>query len=615
MNIEKIIAKNVCEAVKKLYSADFEENNVVIQQTKKEFEGDFTVVTFSFTKIAGKSPEIIGNEIGNELVNSCENIENFNVIKGFLNLVIANKYWVGLLNELLEQRTKNKEQRRENFTDSAETVPERSRRQNNGEKGLMMIEYSSPNTNKPLHLGHIRNNLLGHSIAEIQKANGWKVLKTNIINDRGIHICKSMLAWQLFGNGETPESSGIKGDNLVGKYYVIFDKEYKKQINDLIASDLSEEDAKKSAPLILQAQEMLIKWEQNDPETRELWQKMNLWVYDGFDETYKKLGIDFDKIYYESDTYLVGKQEVERGLEQGIFYKKDDGSVWADLTADGLDEKLLLRADGTSVYMTQDIGTAKLRYNDFPINKMVYVVGNEQNYHFQVLALLLDKLGFEWGKSLVHFSYGMVELPEGKMKSREGTVVDADDLIEEMIKTAYQTTKELGKLDEMTEDEAQNIARMIGLGALKYFILKVAPVKNMVFNPKESIDFNGNSAPFIQYTHARIKSVLRKANENEIVLEKCDNSLNINEKEKFLIQLLAHFPNVLREAGESFSPALIANYCYDLAKEFNQFYHDFSILKEENARIRNFRLQLCTAVAMILKNAMGLLGIELPERM
>jgi len=620
MNIEKIVAKNVCDAVKKLYSADFEENNVVIQQTKKEFEGDFTVVTFSFTKIAGKSPEIIGNEIGSELVNSCENIENFNVIKGFLNLVIAKKYWVDFLNELLDnagadlQSVPTTETAHRLQIGASGGIAGQARN-DSGEKGLMMIEYSSPNTNKPLHLGHIRNNLLGHSIAEIQKANGWKVLKTNIVNDRGIHICKSMLAWQLFGNGETPENSGIKGDNLVGKYYVIFDKEYKKQINDLIANGLSEEDAKKSAPLILQAQEMLIKWEQNDPETRERWQKMNSWVYDGFDETYKKLGIDFDKIYYESDTYIVGKQEVERGLEQGIFYKKDDGSVWADLTADGLDEKLLLRADGTSVYMTQDIGTAKLRYNDFPINKMVYVVGNEQNYHFQVLALLLDKLGFEWGKSLVHFSYGMVELPEGKMKSREGTVVDADDLIEEMIKTAYQTTKELGKLDEMTEDEAQNIARIIGLGALKYFILKVAPVKNMVFNPKESIDFNGNSAPFIQYTHARIKSVLRKANENEIVLEKCDISLNINEKEKFLIQLLAHFPNVLREAGESFSPALIANYCYDLAKEFNQFYHDFSILKEENLQIRNFRLQLCTAVAMILKNAMGLLGIELPEKM
>jgi len=424
-----------------------------------------------------------------------------------------------------------------------------------------------------------------------------------------------MLAWQLFGNGETPQSSGIKGDHLVGKYYVIFDRKYKEELSEYQKNGFSLEEAEKKSVLMKEARKMLVKWEQNDPETRELWQKMNSWVYDGFDETYKKLGVDFDKIYYESDTYLIGKQEVERGLEKGIFYKKEDNSVWADLTADGLDEKLLLRADGTSVYMTQDIGTAKLRYNDFPINKMVYVVGNEQNYHFQVLAILLDKLGFEWGKDLVHFSYGMVELPEGKMKSREGTVVDADDLLAEMVETAYQTTKELGKLDEMTEEEAQNIAKIIGLGALKYFILKVAPTKNMTFNPKESIDFNGNSAPFIQYTHARIKSVLRKANENEIVLEKCDNSLNINEKEKFLIQILEQFPNVLQEAGTTFSPALIANYCYDLAKEFNQFYHDFSILKEENPQIRNFRLQLCKAVAMILKNAMNLLGIDLPEKM
>ena len=600
--MEKTIIQDVCTAIKNLYSADFEQDNVVVQQTKKEFEGDVTVVTFPFAKIAGKSPEMIANELGSELLKLNSNIENFNVIKGFLNLVIAKKYWIEMLNEILEQRAKNKEQRRENFTDSED-------------KGLMMIEYSSPNTNKPLHLGHIRNNLLGHSIAEIQRANGYKVLKTNIINDRGIHICKSMLAWQKWGNGETPQSSGTKGDFLVGKYYIIFDKEYKKQINELISNGLSEEEAKKNAPLILEAQRMLKLWEDNDKEIKELWQKMNGWVYEGFEQTYKELGITFDKIYYESDTYLVGKQEVERGLAEGIFFRKPDGSVWADLTADGLDEKLLLRADGTSVYMTQDIGTAKLRYNDFSINKMVYVVGNEQNYHFQVLAILLDKLGFEWGKSLTHFSYGMVELPEGKMKSREGTVVDADDLIKEMVETAYQTTKELGKLDEMTEEEAQNTARIIGLGALKYFILKVAPVKNMTFNPKESIDFNGNSAPFIQYTHARIKSILRKAKENSIELEQCDNTLNINEKEKFLIQILLQFPTVLREAGENFSPALIANYCYDLAKEFNQFYHDFSILKEENSQIRNFRLQLCKAVASTLKNAMGLLGIELPEKM
>ncbi|MDR1544855.1 MAG: arginine--tRNA ligase [Prevotellaceae bacterium] len=596
MNIEKKIAQNVVEVVKKLYNADFEANKVLVQQTKKEFEGDFTIVTFAFTKIAGKSPEIIGQEIGAELLKINENIENFNIVKGFLNLILSKNQSISLLNEIVDNQDFG-------FIKATENSP------------LMMIEYSSPNTNKPLHLGHIRNNLLGYSIAEIQKANGYKVLKTNIVNDRGIHICKSMLAWQLFGNGETPENSGLKGDFLVGKYYVIFDKEYKKQINELISKGLTEEEAKKSAPLILDAQKMLFAWENGDKEVRELWQKMNLWVYAGFAETYEKLGVDFDKIYYESDTYLVGKQEVERGLAEEIFYKKPDGSVWADLTSDKLDEKLLLRADGTSVYMTQDIGTAKLRYNDFPISKMVYVVGNEQNYHFQVLAILLDKLGFEWGKSLVHFSYGMVELPEGKMKSREGTVVDADDLIAEMIDTAYQTSKEIGKFNELTENQALETARIIGLGALKYFILKVAPVKNMTFNPKESIDFNGNSAPFIQYTHARIKSVLSKAAENGIVLEKCANNLNINEKEKFLIQLLGQFPNTIREAGANFSPALIANYCYDLSKEFNQFYHDFSILKEENPQLKNFRLQLCTAVAQILKNAMGLLGIELPDKM
>ncbi|MDR2684160.1 MAG: arginine--tRNA ligase [Prevotellaceae bacterium] len=596
MNIEKIITHNVVEIVKKLYNTDFEEDKVPVQKTKKEFEGDFTIVTFPFTKIAGKPPEIIGNEIGTELLKINENIENFNVIKGFLNLVLSKNQSILLLNEIIDNQSFG-------FVKATENSP------------LMMIEYSSPNTNKPLHLGHIRNNLLGYSIAKIQKANGYKVLKTNIINDRGIHICKSMLAWKLFGNGQTPENSGLKGDFFVGKYYVIFDKEYKKQINELISKGLTEDEAKKTAPLIIEAQKMLLKWENGDKETRELWQKMNSWVYQGFDETYKKLGVDFDKVYYESDTYLVGKQEVERGLAKGKFYKKPDGSVWADLTAEGLDEKLLLRSDGTSVYITQDIGTAKLRYNDFPISKMVYVVGNEQNYHFQVLAILLDKLGFEWGKSLVHFSYGMVELPEGKMKSREGTVVDADDLIEEMIETAYKTSKEVGKFNELTENQAFETAKIIGLGALKYFILKVAPVKNMTFNPKESIDFNGNSAPFIQYTHARIKSVLSKANQSGIVLEKCANDLNINQKEKILIQLLGQFPNTVKEAGANFSPALVANYCYDLSKEFNQFYHDFSILKEENPQIKNFRLQLCSAVAQILKKAMGLLGIELPEKM
>jgi len=481
---------------------------------------------------------------------------------------------------------------------------------------LMMIEYSSPNTNKPLHLGHIRNNLLGFSIAEIQKANGWKVVKTNIVNDRGIHICKSMLAWKLFGNGETPESTGLKGDHLVGKYYVVFDKVFKAEIKELMDKGMSEDDAKKSAPLILEAQQMLLAWENNDAEVRQLWETMNGWVYAGFDKTYKQLGVDFDKIYYESETYLEGKSEVERGEANKAFYRREDGSVWADLTGDGLDEKLLLRSDGTSVYMTQDIGTAKLRYNDYPINKMVYVVGNEQNYHFQVLALLLDKLGFEWGKSLVHFSYGMVELPEGKMKSREGTVVDADDLMEEMIDTARETSQELGKLDNCTPEEIETIARMVGLGSLKYFILKVDPRKNMTFNPKESIDFNGNTGPFIQYTHARIKSVLRKAADQGIDFASLkDTNLSVSEKESYLIQLLTEFPAVVRQSGEEFSPALIANYIYDLVKEYNQFYHDFTILKEENEALKQFRLVLSESTATIIKTGMKLLGIEVPERM
>ena len=480
----------------------------------------------------------------------------------------------------------------------------------------MMIEYSSPNTNKPLHLGHIRNNLLGHSIAEIQKANGWKVVKTNIVNDRGIHICKSMLAWKLFGNGETPTSSGLKGDHLVGKYYVIFDKHFKAEIKELIEKGMSEEEAKKSAPLILEAQKMLLAWENNDSEVRQLWETMNGWVYAGFDKTYKQMGVSFDKIYYESETYLEGKDKVEEGLASGAFYRREDGSVWADLTGDGLDEKLLLRADGTSVYMTQDIGTAKLRYDDYPINKMVYVVGNEQNYHFQVLSILLDKLGFEWGKSLVHFSYGMVELPEGKMKSREGTVVDADDLMEEMIETARETSQELGKLDNCTPEEIETIVRMVGLGSLKYFILKVDPRKNMTFNPKESIDFNGNTGPFIQYTHARIKSVLRKAAEQGLDFNTLnDIQLEISEKESYLIQSLTEFPTVVRQAGEEFSPALIANYIYDLVKEYNQFYHDFTILKEENANLKQFRLILSESIASVIKTGMGLLGIDVPERM
>ncbi len=597
MNLEATLTQLVAEAVKSLYGFEAGVNQIQIQKTKKEFDGDLTVVIFPFVKAARKSPEQTGQEIGEFLQKNNSLIANFNVIKGFLNLSISKSYWLDTLNQIHEDAEFGKTP----VTDNSE---------------LMMIEYSSPNTNKPLHLGHIRNNLLGFSIAEIQKANGWKVVKTNIVNDRGIHICKSMLAWKLFGNGETPESTGMKGDHLVGKYYVVFDKAYKAEIKELMEKGMSEEDAKKSAPLILEAQKMLLGWENNDPEIRQLWETMNGWVYAGFDETYKQMGVDFDKIYYESETYLTGKSEVERGVEEKAFYQRDDKSVWADLTGEGLDEKLLLRADGTSVYMTQDIGTAKLRYNDYPINKMVYVVGNEQNYHFQVLSLLLDKLGFEWGKSLVHFSYGMVELPEGKMKSREGTVVDADDLMAEMIETARETSQELGKLDNCTPEEIEKIARMVGLGSLKYFILKVDPRKNMTFNPKESIDFNGNTGPFIQYTHARIKSVLRKAAESGIEFGKVANtSLEISEKESYLVQLLTEYPAVVRQAGEEFSPALIANYIYDLVKEYNQFYHDFSILKEENEELKRFRLVLSETIAKIIKLGMGLLGIDVPERM
>ena len=597
MNLESILIASVSGAVKTLYAVETELNQIQIQKTKKEFEGDLTVVVFPFVKAARKSPEQAGQEIGEYLVQNNPVISAFNVIKGFLNLSISKKYWLETLIGI--------------HSDASFGI------QNSDENAaLMMIEYSSPNTNKPLHLGHIRNNLLGHSIAEIQKANGWKVVKTNIVNDRGIHICKSMLAWKLFGNGETPESSGLKGDHLVGKYYVIFDKHYKAEIKELISKGLTEEEAKKSAPLILKAQKMLLAWENNDAQVRQLWEMMNAWVYAGFDKTYQQMGVSFDKIYYESETYLEGKSEVERGEALKAFYRREDGSVWADLTADGLDEKLLLRADGTSVYMTQDIGTAKLRYNDFPINKMVYVVGNEQNYHFQVLAILLDKLGFEWGKSLVHFSYGMVELPEGKMKSREGTVVDADDLMHEMIETARETSQELGKLDNCTPEEIETIVRMVGLGSLKYFILKVDPRKNMTFNPKESIDFNGNTGPFIQYTHARIKSVLRKATEQAIDFSSLSSTdFNISDKESNLIQLLTQFPATVREAGEEFSPALIANYTYELVKEYNQFYHDFSILKEENPALKQFRLVLSESVASVVKTAMGLLGIDVPERM
>ncbi len=597
MKLEYILEKTVKESVTNLYGEAAANLPIQFQKTKKEFEGDITLVVFPFVKIAKKSPEQTAQEIGEKLQNELSIIEKFNVIKGFLNLSINSSFWIDELNEIHQNSSFGIKQADE-------------------ESQLMMIEYSSPNTNKPLHLGHIRNNLLGFSIAEIQKANGLNVVKTNIVNDRGIHICKSMLAWQKFGNGETPESSGMKGDHLVGKYYVEFDRAYKEEISKLVAEGMDEETAKREAPLIKQAQEMLLKWEQGDVDVRKMWEMMNSWVYDGFDVTYNKLGVDFDKIYYESDTYSIGKEEVEKGVEKGVFYQRDDSSVWANLTEDGLDEKLLLRADGTSVYMTQDIGTAKIRYTDYPINKMVYVVGNEQNYHFQVLAILLDKLGFEWGKDLVHFSYGMVELPEGKMKSREGTVVDADDLIKEMVETARETSRELGKLDGLSEQEIEDIARMVGLGALKYFILKVDPRKNMTFNPKESIDFNGNTGPFIQYTHARIKSVLRRAAEQNIDYKSAiNNSIDLENKEQQLIMLLTEFPNIIKLAGEEFSPALIANYIYDLVKEYNQFYHDYSILREENEDKKLLRLVLSESVADVVRTGMKLLGIDVPDRM
>jgi arginyl-tRNA synthetase len=597
MNLDETIQSAVAQSVKALYDIDTEIQQIQIQKTKKEFEGDITVVVLPFFKPARKSPEVVGQEIGEYILQHHPVVSAFNVIKGFLNISISKAYWLETLNAIHNDSL---------FGTTAA----------GDDAEVMMIEYSSPNTNKPLHLGHIRNNLLGHSISEIQKANGWKVVKTNIVNDRGIHICKSMLAWKLFGNGETPEGSGMKGDHLVGKYYVVFDKAYKAQIKELMEKGQNEEEAKKNAPLILDAQKMLLAWENNDPEVRQLWETMNGWVYAGFDQTYKQMGVSFDKIYYESETYLSGKEEVERGVAENVFYRRPDSSVWADLTSDGLDEKLLLRADGTSVYMTQDIGTAKLRYNDFDIKKMVYVVGNEQNYHFQVLSILLHRLGFAWGKNLVHFSYGMVELPEGKMKSREGTVVDADDLMDEMISTARETSEELGKLDNCTEEEKAGIARMVGLGALKYFILKVDPRKNMTFNPKESIDFNGNTGPFIQYTHARIKSVLRKAAEQGVSFAAVVNQqLDISEKERYLIQLLSEFPAVVKQSGEEFSPALIANYEYELVKEYNQFYHDFSILREENQEIKQFRLVLSESVAKVIKTGMNLLGIEVPERM
>ena len=597
MTIEQKLTEIVANAIQQLYSTAVAVEQIQLQKTKKEFEGDITVVVFPFVKAARKSPEQTGQEIGEYLQQHEPIINSFNVIKGFLNLSISSSYWLELLGNINAETT---------FGIQAE----------NKNSSLVMIEYSSPNTNKPLHLGHIRNNLLGFSLGEILKANGNKVVKTNIVNDRGIHICKSMLAWQKFGAGETPVSSGLKGDHLVGKYYVAFDQKYKEQIAELIAKGQTEEDAKKNAPLILEAQDMLRKWEANDPEVYQLWQTMNAWVYEGFDVTYKKLGVDFDCIYYESETYLHGKKKVEEGLKKGVLYQRDDNSVWIDLTGEGLDEKLLLRSDGTSVYMTQDIGTAQLRFDKYPIDKMVYVVGNEQNYHFQVLSIILDKLGFSWGKDLVHFSYGMVELPEGKMKSREGTVVDADDLVDEMVDTARETSQELGKLDGCSEEEAENIAHMVGLGALKYFILKVDPRKNMTFNPTESIDFNGNTGPFIQYTHARIKSVLRKAQEQGISIPSIlDASISLNEKETGLIQLIAEFPTTVKQASDEYSPSLIANYIYELVKEYNQFYHDFSILKEEDASIKEMRLMLSQNVAKIIKTGMSLLGIEVPERM
>ena len=597
MDLEKKISTAVLSALQSLYGITPEATSVQLQKTKKEFEGHYTLVVFPFLKASRKNPEATAQEIGEALLKNEPAIASFNVIKGFLNLVLAPQCWTEVLKDIHNDDTFGTKK----ISDDAP---------------LIMVEYSSPNTNKPLHLGHIRNNLLGFSISEILKANGNKVVKTNIVNDRGIHICKSMLAWKKWGENVTPESSGKKGDHLVGDFYVLFDKKYKQELAELQASGQSKEEAEALSPLMNEAREMLRKWEAGDPEVVNLWKEMNQWVYTGFDQTYKSLGVDFDKIYYESETYLEGKKKVLEGLEKGILYKQEDGSVWADLTAEGLDHKLLLRGDGTSVYMTQDIGTAKLRFDDYPIDKMVYVVGNEQNYHFQVLSILLDRLGFEWGKSLVHFSYGMVELPEGKMKSREGTVVDADDLIEEMINTARETSTELGKLDECTPEEADEIVRTTGLGALKYFILKVDPRKNMTFNPKESIDFNGNTGPFIQYTHARIRSLLRKASDAGIALSSLDDPVSeVSDKEISLIQNLAQFPAIVAEAGTTFSPAIIANYTYDLVKEYNQFYHDFSILREENENVRNFRLILSQNVAKVIKTGMGLLGIQVPERM
>jgi len=594
MSIDQILAQATAQAVKELYGVDFPVEKIVPQTTKKEFEGNETIVVFPFLKASHKAPDVTAQEIGEHMQAHCDAVEKFNVIKGFLNITIKPSFWTSVLKHVA-------------------STPDYGFTAASDDSQLVMIEYSSPNTNKPLHLGHVRNNLLGFSLSKIMEANGYKVVKTNIVNDRGIHICKSMLAWLKWGNGATPESTGKKGDHLIGDFYVAFDKHYKAEVKELVEKGMSQEEAEKQAPLILEAHDMLRRWEAGDKEVRALWEKMNNWVYAGFDETYRRMGVSFDKIYYESDTYLVGRDTVLNGLEKGLFYRKEDNSVWADLTSDGLDHKLLLRSDGTSVYMTQDIGTAQLRYKDYPIDRMVYVVGNEQNYHFQVLSLLLDKLGFKWGKDLVHFSYGMVELPNGKMKSREGTVVDADELMDEMIATATEMAGEPGRLQGVPEEEREDVLRMIGLGALKYFILKVDPRKTMLFDPSESIDFNGNTGPFIQYTHARIKSVLRKSGEDYNAVD--ISAVAPNEKETSLIQKLADFTVAVNDAGRNYSPALIANYVYDLAKEYNQFYHDYSILKEQDEKVRAFRLLLSATVADVICRGMSLLGIEVPERM
>ena len=605
MNIEAQITNSVIAAVKDLYGQDVPEKMVALQKTRSDFEGNLTLVVFPLLKTSKKKPEDTAQDIGKYLKEQCGAIADFNVVKGFLNLVIATEAWLGLLNDI-------------------DTEPAWGYKNADENSPLVMIEYSSPNTNKPLHLGHVRNNLLGWSLAQIMEANGNKVVKTNIVNDRGIHICKSMLAWQKWGNGETPESSGKKGDHLIGDYYVAFDKHYREEVKELkekfiaegVDAEKAEERAKNEAPLIVEAHEMLVKWEQNDPDVRALWKKMNDWVYAGFDETYKALGVSFDKIYYESNTYLEGKKKVEEGLAKGLFYRKDDNSVWADLSNDGLDQKLLLRSDGTSVYMTQDIGTADMRFKDYPIDKMIYVVGNEQNYHFQVLSILLDRLGFKWGKELVHFSYGMVELPNGKMKSREGTVVDADELIASMIENAKQLSEDkVNKLEGISEEEKNEIARIVGMGALKYFILKVDARKNMLFNPEESIDFNGNTGPFIQYTHARIRSILRKAQESQSIPNQPNTPITLNNKEIDLIQKLSEFPAAVEQAGKDYSPSGIANYCYELTKQFNQFYHDYSILGADTEEQKAVRLMLAKNVAKTIKNGMALLGIEVPERM